>query len=370
MRRAAVKRASIGRMAIGRVAATCASTMFLLVPVGVGVASAGGGDGGGDEAPGGTAVAAPVADAGATTLPLLGVQLTVDVATAPDGSLASVAVNPAQGLTATKLRANTVAFVNEDGTAKVRVGSRHGGQHVDVKAGSLADIVGPGTWSGDVFGTGTSTTVSFEIAAKADGSPDIVGVTTTDPSATVGDVQRDSSPRAQRARAVVRFASGAQARLLWITASVWTAGDETRAASSVGLSDLEGVTLPADQVVGAHVWNGRLCDGTAVQVNYTVAADGSIVAGAIDPVTATAKVDGNSLRVRFSDHERVRIRVAGKHDGLRVSVDPKLRCSYADPTVNTPVDPSATDDHHDRGRDGDGGRDGRKHDGDSSGRRG
>src|SRR4051794_10221988 len=51
-----------------------------------------------------TAAATPVvAETGKTTLPLFGVQLTVDVSTTPGGALAMVDVNPADKLTATKV---------------------------------------------------------------------------------------------------------------------------------------------------------------------------------------------------------------------------------------------------------------------------
>ena len=127
-----------------------------------------------------TSTAAPVAPVVAaesiTTLPLFGAPLTVDVSTTPGGAIASVDVESANAtLTATKLRPNRVAFVTDTDTGKVRVETRHGGENVSVKAGSLADIAGTGGWSGDVFGTNTTTTVAFTIAANADGGADSHG---------------------------------------------------------------------------------------------------------------------------------------------------------------------------------------------------
>ena len=94
-----------------------------------------------------------------TTLPLFGAPLTIDVTSGPGGALASVTVDPAGTFTATKDRPHMVKFVNADGTAKVVVASRGGGQAVSAKAGKLGDIVGPGAWSGDVFNTGTANKV-------------------------------------------------------------------------------------------------------------------------------------------------------------------------------------------------------------------
>jgi hypothetical protein len=286
--------------------------------------------------------AAPVVAAtGTTTLPLFGVQLTVEVSTTPSGSLASVTVDPNTGLTATKVKSNSVVFVNDANTGKVRVETRHGSEKTGVAAGALADIVGPGGWSGDVFGTGTTTTVSFNIVANPDGSPDITGITSSDPSAVIGTVQHRSSDHAKVARATVTFTSGIQSRRLTITATVFTMDGNTRAASQVTLSRVSGVALPANQAAGDHTWTGMLCDGSTASVSYTVAADGTITAGAVTPSGATAKAFHNVLFVRFSDTESLSIFVQHKDGDLRISALPILRCQRAIPTVNTPTSTTA-----------------------------
>jgi hypothetical protein len=286
-----------------------------------------------------------VAETSTTTLPLFGAPLTVDVSTTPSGGLAKVEVDPAQGLTATKVHPNRVTFVNDQGTGKVRVETRHGTEKTGVVAGALDDIKGPGLWSGDVFGTGTPTTVNFEIAAT-DGAPDITGISSSDPNAVIGDVKRMGDGDNGIARATVTFTSGIQSRRLTITALVFTRGDVTRAASQVSLSKISGVSQPADQAAGDHTWTGMLCDGTAASVAYSVVNDGTITAGAVTPSTGTAAVDGNTLKVKFSDTESVRIRVSEKDGNLRISADPRLRCQRTDPTVNTPTSTDATQDHH------------------------
>jgi len=282
-----------------------------------------------------------------TTLPLFGTTLTVDVQTTPSGSLAKVAVNPADNLTATKVHPNRVLFVNDENNGKIRVETHHGSEKTGVVADSLANIAGKGGWTGDVFGTGTPTTVEFTIVANADGTPDITGITSTDSSAVIGDVQHMGDGGNGVARATVTFTSGIQSRRLSITAMVFTRGDKTRAASQVSLSKISGVSQPADQAAGDHTWTGMLCDGTAASVAYSVATDGTITAGAVTPSTGTAAVDGNTLKVKFSDTESVRIRVSEKDGNLRISADPRLRCGRTDPTVNTPTTTDATQDHHD-----------------------
>ena len=304
-----------------------------------------------------------VAATSTTTLPLFGVPLTVDVSTTPSGGLARVDVNPADNLTATKVHPNRVTFVNDVNDGKIRVQTHHGSESTAVSAASFADIAGSGSWSGDVFGTGTPTTVKFQIVAAADGSPDITGISSSDPGAAIGDVKHMGDGTNGVARATVTFTSGIQSRRLSITAVVFTRGDKTRAASQVSLSKISGVSQPADQAAGDHTWTGMLCDGTTASVSYSVANDGTITAGAVTPSTGTAAVDGNTLNVKFSDTESVRIRVSNKDGNLRISADPRLRCGRTTPSVNTPTTPDATSvpSHHDGpgdGRNGPGSRSG------------
>lgn len=326
----------------------------------------------------GVAQAAPVAPAAPapavptiTTLPLFGVPLTVDVATGPGGAISSVAVNPADGLTATKVRPNKVAFVNEDGTAKVVVSGRDGRQGVQVRAGALADVSGDGGWSGDIFGTGTATTVGFTIGATADGGPDITNVTTDDATAEIGAPEYDSSDGSdnhhghdghddgafEMAKVRIQFTSGGQSRSLSIRAEVGTHDGETRAKVSVTLGKLRGIVQPAIDAAGATSWTGLLCDGTQAIVNYTINEDGTITDVSATPDTAEIRGEGRKVDVRFSHDERLRIRVSVRDEGLKVSVDPRIRCSDApDPTVNTPVDTTIPSDDDGNGHhDGDGG---------------
>src|SRR4051812_33874142 len=130
------------------------------------------------------------------TLPLFGAPLIFGITTGPGGALSDVTVDPADSATATQLRPHKVVFeiANPDSTGdpgKVVVRSRHGGQSVSTRAGSLADVSGAGQWSGDVFGDGTATTVDFTIADSGGGVPDITGIT-SDPAADIGAVQHST----------------------------------------------------------------------------------------------------------------------------------------------------------------------------------
>jgi len=330
------------RTTIAGITALCAGSLFAVV----GVPSA-------NAAPTPAAVSAAPSAVPAetvTTLPLFGVPLTVDVSSGPGGALTAVTVNPADGFTATKVKPNKVRFVNDAGTARVEVVSKHGSERVTVRAGQLTDLVGPGTWTGDVFGTGAMTTVNYEIVAAADGSPDITNVSTSDATAQVGDVSHRGHDGRQGASVRILFTNGIEARTLSIGVAIGSHFDESVAKLSVSLSKTFGQKLPSDQVVGAQTWNGVLCDGTAATINYTVNADGTI-SGATATPAATVNAGDHRLDVKFSDHERVRIRLRSSDDAgqMRVSVDERIRCDAADPTVNTPT--STTEPGDDNGDD-------------------
>jgi hypothetical protein len=306
-----------------------------------------------------------------TTLPLFGVQLTVEVATGPGGALTSVSINPADGFTATTVKPNKVVFLNEDGNAKVVVAGRDGRQGVQVKAGALADISGAGGWSGDVFGTGVATSVSFTVGATADGGPDITGISSSDATAVIGDVKYSNGDDddhghhdghhegGQSASVKVTFTSGAQSRSLGIRASLSVnEGGDTRAKVSVGLGNIRGVAQPVADAIGAKVWTGLLCDGSTATINYTVNEDGSITDVTASPEAERIRAEGHSADVKFSDDERVRIRTRSKDDSIAVQVDERIRCEDApDPSVNTPIETTTTvegdDDHQDDSGDDD-----------------
>ncbi len=314
-----------------------------------------------------TSTTAPVnAATSTTTLPLLGVPLVIDVTTSPSGAINSVIVNPSTGLTATKVKSNRVKFVSADGSVKVTVDTGHGGQATTAKAGTLAQISGPGGWKGDVFNTGATTTVAFTIGALPDGSPDITGVTSSDATAVFSAVDHRSDEDRQVAVEKVLFTSGIQSRTLLIAASVGSHDGESQARVVVALSKINGLALPTAQVAGPQKWSGMLCDGSTATINYVVNADGTLTPGAVVPATATIKAGDNAdgFVVMFSDTERVSVRSHTDNGQTKVNVEPRLRCGRTDPSVNTPT--STTPDN----TGGDGGGDQGSHDGQGGGHHG
>jgi hypothetical protein len=288
--------------------------------------------------------AAPAVDTPTTTtLPLFGVSLTVEVSTGAGGLLTDVSVNPADGFTASQVKPNKVTFANADGTAKIVVQGRDGRQRLEAKAGSLADISGQGSWTGDVFGTGVNTDVMFMVGTTAEGGPDITNVTTTDPTADIGDTTYWSKEYRgdlfESAWARITFTLDGQQRTLKINVAVWTEDDDTDAKLSVSLGSFRGVFQPTADAVGPNTWVGLLCDGTEASIAYTVNEDGSISDVVATPETRFVKDAGRNVFVAFSRSEWVKIHSVGNDNGIKLSIDERIRCRDADdPTVNTPVD--------------------------------
>ncbi len=297
------------------------------------------------------------------TLPLFGAPLKIGITTGPGGALASVTVDPATGNTATSASPHKVVFQSANLTnptgdpAKVVIRSKQGGQSVSARAGSLADVSGPGSWSGDVFGTGTASTVAFNIVAAADGSPNITGVTAS-ADGVVGTVELssgdDDEGTEMSARVSVKFtnAVGDQSRNLSIKVKVETDEDgSTSAKLSISLGRIKGVEGKA---VGSHMWTGLLCDNTSASIAYVVAADGTITVGTITPAGATTSSNEGKTTVTFATGEQVRIKVSDEDGQMTVSVKEKIRCNSADPTFNGSSVPTTAGDNNDNHQGGGG----------------
>jgi len=292
------------------------------------------------------------------TLPLFGAQLVFGITTGPGGALASVTVDPATGVTATQLEPHKVVFqvANTDPTgdpAGVTVRSHKGAQTVSSRAGSLADVSGPGHWSGDVFGTGTATTADFTVAAAADGSPDITGTTSSDATAVVSDVKHSSETNDEggtemSARVTITFksAAGDMSRTLSINVKVETEADGTTSAKvSVSLGRIKGLAVDAATAAGPHTWSGVLCDNSAATITYDVAADGTVSNVVATPASNDVRVNGGKIEVRFSHDERVRIRVREDNGQITINVEERIRCDSPNPTTNAATTSSVADDN-------------------------
>ena len=320
---------------------------------------------------------APKAAAVSTfTLNLVGTPIVVGVTTDPAGNLVDATVTPATGFTPTAVMPNKVRFENSTTGTTVSVKANHGGQSVTARASSLATLVSTANgWSGDVFGNGTTTKVTFDIAALAlDGvSPDILKVkvlpdctTGVAPAmtcvvgpTTYGDDEDDNE--GTEASASVKFSLLGQTRTLRIRVGTHTEDGVTSASVRISLSKIKGgMTV----VVGtAQTWTGTLCDGkTVATFGYLVdATTGAVTITAPSP-TAEVKNNENGAEVRFANGPRVRIGVKHEDDGGGAAVPSltvKFKCEAGIPTIGgLPADPTIVNQggHGDQG--GHGGGDG------------
>jgi hypothetical protein len=317
-----------------------------------------------------TVAAVDPAPTSSVTLPLFGVPLTLDISTDPGGAITDVAVDPADAAAntvATHLRPHKVVFKSSNPAdpaadpARVVIKSGHGGQSVSARAGSLAEVTGPGVWTGTVFGV--ATTVNFVVGpvSTEDNSPDITGVTSDNPAGVVGEVKHssddhegDDSDGNGSARVSIKFTNsdGDQSQVLSIRVKVRDHHSKTGAQLSIGLSPVKGVAVAAADAAGTHTWNGVLCDNSAATITYTVAEDGTVSAVTATPATAVVKTDGDKIWVKFSDHEWVFIKVRANDDTIKISAQALLHCDSGDPTTNVDVTiptPDNDDAHHDGG---------------------
>jgi hypothetical protein len=286
---------------------------------------------------------------------LFGAPLEFTITSGPGGALADVSVDPNTGVTATQLRPHKVVFevantADPTNPGKVSVRSKHGGQSVSTRAGSLADVSGDGSWSGDVFGTGTATTVNFTIGGTDD-APDITGVTSSDATAVIGATQHstgdDDEGTESSAKATVTFTNeaGDTSRTVTIKVKVETDADgDTEAKVTVSLGRLKGLAVAAADAAGPHTWSGVLCDNTAATITYDVAEDGTVSNVVATPAADRVRSDGGKIEVRFSDKERVRIRVREDNGQITINVDERIRCDSADPTTNAATTSTVADD--------------------------
>lgn len=304
----------------------------------------------------GAVVAPAVSSTSTVTLPLLGAPLVIDVATDAGGGLVGVSLNQADDYTADKVKPNRVAFVNDAGTTRVKVAGHWGGQHVTARASTLADISGPGSWSGDVFGDGQPTTVDFVVGAGGEGGPDLTGVNVASAATfEVGATQyKDGTWRGKRSQVAwvdVRFEQNGQSRTLTVSAVLVTNDDGSTSKVVVGLSGVRGREVAAGEAVGPHTWSGALCDGTPASITYNVAEDGTIGDVVATP-DAQVAAKGDRAWVAFSRHEAVALSTSdrGWHgrgggepaaDTLAVGSSEWFRCQRTDPAVNTEIAPDA-----------------------------
>ena len=273
---------------------------------------------------------APIAATGGmtATLPLLGTPLTVAVTLNAGGTVSGVALDSTTALSKTKSGDDFVKFTTTDGSVKVTVRAKGGQLAIKARAKQLSDLLGTGSWSADVFGTGTKSTADYTVGKDPSGKPTVAigtvntppGVVWTPTPAALHKVSPGSSKNADKAKGSRAVASGTftwQGFRKTLTISVKVAGDGT-AGLAITLSGRDAQKLNGSLVslAGARTWSAKLCAGTAVKVRYHVTSGGTVVYDGATGGTATEKAIGHGF-VAFFDKGRtgVFVNLAAQKDG-------------------------------------------------------
>jgi hypothetical protein len=296
------------------------------------------------------------------TLPLLGSSLTVQVTLDGTGNVSQVNLDPVGTYSASRLSAHAVTFDSAGGTTQVKIKARGDKLSIKASAGSLDALVGPGTWSADVFGTGAKSTVAYTVGKAADGSPTLaLGAISAAAGITVEagtPTTRTDDDGDTSASVKIAFNHNGYTKKLSIKVSVEATGVH-HASLELKLSgkDRQKLSGTLASLVGPHSWSGKLCTGTAVTIAYTVNADGTVTYGSATGGTATVKTGEHGFTARF-DGTKVKVSVSLKQDesGMySLKTDAKRGgCGHETaplPKVNTPVKPGADQPSDHQGKD-------------------
>ncbi len=298
-------------------------------------------------------------DGMSATIPLPGSSLTVNMVLDSAGNISSVVLDPVGDLSATRVGPHAVAFENVAGTTKVRIKARGDQLSIGATAGSLNALVGTGTWSADVFGTGDAA-VTYTIG-NSDGAPTLAITSATAPGGiivTQGTPVTKTTGWGASARVGVDFAANGFVKRLSIRVSVFTgvpdggagpAVSKARLSITLTAKDRQTLTGSLADLLGPRSWSGRLCDDTAVGIAFRIVDTAGVGSVTFDPATfatgptATAKVSDKGFTARFDGtRTMVKVRLVKNDDGtwtLKVSATTgKCRGeTAANPTVNTPT---------------------------------
>jgi hypothetical protein len=244
------------------------------------------------------------------TFPLLGTPLTVGVTLDAVGDVSGVTLDPAGALTAGTPTDHAVKLTNADGTATVTVRAK--GDKLSLKAkGTLAGLVGPGTWSAAVFGPGTDTSVDYVVGTDGSGHPTLTLGTVTPGTGVTYQVKApgtDEDEADDAARVEVTFAYQGYVKRLTISVEADEEGNAVLKIDLTGKDRLK-ATGTLEELAGPRTWSAHLCDGTPVAVLYHVdPATSAVVYDSATGGTVSTQATGHGFLARF-DGTKVRVKV-------------------------------------------------------------
>lgn len=283
------------------------------------------------------------------TLPLLGSSLTVQVSLDANGNLSQVNLDPVGDYTASQLNAHAVTFDSTAGGTQVKIKAHGSSLSISAKAGTLDALVGPGTWSADVFGTGSPSKVTYSVGNNG-GVPTVAinAVTPADGiTATIGAPLTKTEDHASLAAASVSFAKDGWTKKLTISVKVSSDPEHPGASLKLTLTgkDREVLTGTLAELGGTHAWSGKTCNGTALGLTYTVNPDGGVTYVSATGATATTQTFDKGFIARFDGTRAFVIVALDQSEQQPGTYTLKVKSqnfgcgkqAAPDPMVNTPV---------------------------------
>jgi hypothetical protein len=246
-----------------------------------------------------------------TILPILGVGLQVEVVLDASGNLDQVNLEPHTGVVATELGPHEVEFKLTGTSTEVTVEAEGDELAIEVETTTLADLLGPGSWTADLFGTGM-VTVLYEIGEN-DGMPAVTIDGVTVPTGVDYSILAETDEDETEIK--IDFFHDGFVKTLRI--EVEAEGDEAELTISLRGEDVRRLVGSLAELAGTYTWEGALCDGTLVVVTYQLAEDGSLslvgVTGT-DDVVVESDDDGLDVSLAGSD-KRIEVEIDQQDDG-------------------------------------------------------
>ncbi|NHZ70116.1 MAG: hypothetical protein GWP18_00570 [Proteobacteria bacterium] len=295
-----------------------------------------------------------IAQTGGMTLTLPGVPVALGVTLDEFGKIDTVTFDSSFTQDQTSDHKVTFERGSADGSTTVKVKAKGEKLSAKVKTSNLGDLVGTHIWTGDIFGTGETTTVTFDVAEVAAGGAtylEIVGppvVTTTldhtieGPTTESDDHDSDDDEYEYESKAKIEFRMDGFKKTLKIEVETEYEDDDdhegVEAKLKIELKGKDVQKLEGVEAIGPHTWTGLLCDNTTATVQYTVDAAGNVT---VDDVTVAdgasydVDMDDDGFKIRFSDTTGedgayVKVKVEDEHGSLELKVKSKTTTSCDD----------------------------------------
>ncbi len=119
-----------------------------------------------------------IAETGGMTLTIPGVPVTVSVTLDQFGNIDTIGIDDT-GFVATRTGKHKMRFSNgtTDGSTEIRIEADGEELSTELRTLNFADVLGDNVWTGDIFGTGDTTTVTFTVVQAGSGSETYAEIT-------------------------------------------------------------------------------------------------------------------------------------------------------------------------------------------------